>query len=115
MPRVAPAAVTELAELEAVGVVPPVLDRRVVAFLAVGTLQSDDRRPALRRSHVICLDTKNKPSGARSSPIVPEARRRRPRNGWYHCPPRAQVAQRQSNALVRRRPWVQFPPWAPCF
>ena len=52
MPRVAPAAVTELAELQAVGVVPPVLDRRVVAFLAVGTLQRDDRRPALRRSHV---------------------------------------------------------------
>src|ERR1017187_1686157 len=58
MGGVAPTAVTELAELEAVGVVPPVLHRGVVPFLAVGTLQSDDRRPALRRSHVFASTQK---------------------------------------------------------
>src|SRR6202035_2734066 len=53
MPGMGTAATAELLELEAVGVVPPVLDRCVVALLAVWTLQGDDRGATLRRCHVL--------------------------------------------------------------
>jgi hypothetical protein len=59
MERVGPATTAELAKLDPVGIVPLVLGRRVVAFLAVGTLQGDDRRSALACCHDISLD-KNK-------------------------------------------------------
>jgi hypothetical protein len=55
---VCPATTAELSKLQAIRVVPPVLERRVVAFLAVGTLQSDDRGAALRRCHVFASTQK---------------------------------------------------------
>jgi hypothetical protein len=60
MERVSPATTAELAKLDPVGIVPLVLGRGVVALLAVGALQGDDRCSALTRCHVFFSLDKNK-------------------------------------------------------
>jgi hypothetical protein len=51
-------AFAKLAQFKSIRVVALVLDRCVIAFLAVAALQSDDRRAAFARGHVTASNTK---------------------------------------------------------
>src|SRR5579864_620500 len=94
------AALAELAQLQAIRIVALVLDCRVVAFLAVGTLQGDDGRATFGRSHVssasqekdlaLCQVKASVPQGRRTYPAQQYAQRHQERPGAgpgsWRCP-----------------------------